>query len=712
YIFLPNMPFLLCFQTLRRFDTRNFRFKITGLLHDLGKYQPEFQNYLSNGGKRGSVAHASWGAGYSRLLGFTEASVAIDGHHKGLPDNSTWKSDTDPFKHHDVFNFDNIKQIFLNDIGINEADIKMTNSFDFKSGSSNQELFIRYLFSALTDSDWLSTEKHFDKDTFNMRLKTSLPIEEMIFNLESEFAKKGKDSEINQLRNSARNLVIQKAKMSCGFYSLALPTGMGKTLTSIEWALRHAKKNSLKRIIIVLPYVNIIDQTAHVLKNIFGEQWILEHHSSYNENTLSAKDKAEYYSLELERKKLACENWDYPIIVTTTVQFFESLFSNRPSQCRKIHSIAESVVIFDEVQSLPKEVILPTLRMLEDVHVVMKTSFLFCTATQPAFLKRQRFDGITSICPLIDNPEILYEKSKRVEYLLVNDLKPIDYDRLLEAVTQTGTAALIIFNTKKAALEFYQCTNNLLDWEKKYHLSTAMCPKHRKAVIGNIRKDIDPEHGRKILVVSTQLIEAGVDFDFPVVFRAMAPLESVIQAAGRCNREGTLGEMGGKVFLFKLQDSGMPDKTYAACAGHAEELIKQNINRLHCYDVFNKYYAEVVELYVDPDKHKINEARKRFDFETVSGAYRIINDVTEGLFIYHYSDESKQLLHSLDHKKFLSRDDYREMQTFTVAVYNQFLSRNKSMFKVMPQGFKVWYGNYDSETGISVAPIEADKLIV
>lgn len=684
-------------------------FKVAGLLHDLGKYQPEFQSYLANGGKRGSVPHASWGAGYARLHRIIEASIAIDGHHKGLPDNSAWKSDTEPFNRREVVEFENIVKTFISDAEVNEADIKKPDSLAF-ADVSHREVFNRYLFSALTDSDWLSTEEHFGKDRFNMRIGAALPINVMINNLEDEFSKKSKDGEINKLRNYARSQAIQKADMPCGFYSLALPTGMGKTLTSMAWALQHAKKNDLKRIIIVLPYINIIDQTAHVLKSIFGEEWVLEHHSSYNEGDHDGKDETESCSPIQERKKLACENWDYPIIVTTTVQFFESLFSNRPSQCRKVHNIAESVVIFDEVQTLPKEVILPTLQMLKDVQAVMKTSFLFCTATQPAFEKRQGFDGISAICPLIDDPAVLYEKTKRVEYHLLNDLNPIDYSGLLEAVIQTGEAALVIFNTKKAVLEFYNCTKNLRDWGKKYHLSTAMCPSHRKVVIKNIRDGLEVK--KKILVVSTQLIEAGVDFDFPVVFRAMAPLEAIIQSAGRCNREGGLGEMGGKVFLFKLQDGGMPPGTYAACAGHAEEVIKQDINQLHDHKVFNDYYAQIIQLYVDPDKYNINEARKQFNFKTVNDSYRIIQDITEGLYVYNYSDESRQLLHSLEHKEFLSRDDYRKMQQFTVQVYKHFIIQNGAMCKPRPQGFMVWYGNYDTETGISVAPIEADKLIV
>lgn len=682
--------------------------KVTGLLHDLGKYQHEFQNYLKNSGVRGSVPHASWGAGYARLLKINEASVAIDGHHKGLPDSSTWKSDTEPFKRGEITGFDKIVKTFINDAKFNESGIKELDSLDFKE--SQREAFIRYLFSVLTDSDWLSTEEHFDGDKFNARIGTSLHVDMLIEKLEAEFSKKSKDGEINALRNNARDQALHQANMPCGFYSLALPTGMGKTLISMAWALRHAKKNELKRIIIVLPYINIIDQTAQTLKDIFGEEWVLEHHSNYNESASEEREDSESCSPLKKRKELACENWDYPIVVTTTVQFFESLFSNRPSKCRKIHNIAESVVIFDEVQTLPKEVILPTLKMLRDIQHVMNTSFLFCTATQPAFEKRQGFDGIDNIYPLIEDSAVLYEKTKRVEYRLLNDLNPIDNSGLLEVVMKIGNSALVIFNTKKAALEFYSTARNEGDWEKKYHLSTAMCPAHRKGVISNIRNDLEAE--KKILVISTQLIEAGVDFDFPVVFRAMAPLEAIIQSAGRCNRECKLGEMGGRVFLFKLQDSSMPDKTYAACAGHAEEFIKQDINRLHDHSIFNKYYVQVIRLYINPDRFNINEVRNKFNFKTVNDSYRIIDNAAEGLYIYNYNEKSRQLLHSLEHKEFLSKDDYRKMQAHTVQAYKYFILKNSEMCKTMPQGFMVWYGNYDSETGISLAPIEADRLIV
>ncbi len=685
-------------------------FEITGFLHDLGKYQKDFQRYLIEGGRRGSVPHASWGAGYARTLKIMEASIAIDGHHKGIPDNADWKTDTELFKNNDVKGFETVVEEFLSDNGISESKFKNINIPLFNNESkSRREMLTRYLFSALTDGDWLSTEAHFEPETHSLRPASELRIDEMIKMLQTAFSLKSSDGEINALRNEARIETLEHSDEPCGFFSLSLPTGLGKTLTSMAWALKHARANRLKRIIVVLPYVNIIDQTAAIFKEIFGDNSVLEHHSGYNEEHSSESSK-EYKPPEARMKELACENWDYPLIVTTTVQFFESLFSNKPSKCRKVHNIANSVVIFDEVQTLPKHLILPTLQMLKDAHAVMKTSFLFCTATQPAFEKRQGFDGIDGITPLIASPAALYEKTRRVRYSFMNDLEPIGPEELFQEVLSRDASSLVIFNTKKAAADFFESASSSQNWHESYHLSTAMCPSHRKEVIKQIIEGLS--YGRKLLVVSTQLIEAGVDLDFPFVFRAAAPLESIIQSAGRCNREGKLGPDGGETCIFRLADSGMPDKTYSACAGHAVEMLKMCPEKVYHYNMFNEYYRQIINLYVDPDKKGIREAREKFNFETVNDLYRIIENTTVGLYVYCFNDESSALLDSLKYKKHLSRDDFRKMQMFTVQVYRDFINKNGQFCTSDPRGFIVWYGKYDRKTGIMSQNKEDEVLII
>lgn len=689
-------------------DVTRAWFKIAGLLHDFGKYQPDFQKYLIEGGRRGSVPHAIWGAGYARILGLDEISFVIDGHHKGIPNKSDLKTDTEEFKRKEIKEFDSILKTFLRDNALSESKLKLT-VLAFQSSVQKRELFIRYLFSALTDADWLDTESHFKPELPQYRASKTLPIDEMIRKLEKEILSKSKEGEINKLRNQSREEAIKKTDMPCGFYSLNLPTGMGKTLISLDWALRHAKTNSLKRILIVLPYINIIDQTATILKNIFGEDLVLEHHSAYNENEIENKDDENESDVLKKQKRLACENWDYPVIVTTTVQFFESLFSNKPSKCRKIHNIAEAVVIFDEVQAFPKEILMPTLSMLKNVQEVMRTSFLFCTATQPAFEKREKFNGIETITPLVNNPSEIFNKTRRVTYHLLKNLEPIKLADLLQTASEANCSILTIFNTKKAARNFFETVQNSNCWEKSYHLSTTMCPVNRRQVIKNIRCDL--ENKRKIIVSSTQLIEAGVDFDFPCVMRAIAPLESIIQSAGRCNRENTLPEYG-KVYLFQLEESGMPDKTYQACAEHAKNLIQYDIYSLYRHDFFQEYYSQVVNLFIDPDKNKIIAAQENFNFGIVNDSYRVIRKETEGLFVYYYNEESKRLINSIENKPFLTRDEYRELQPYTVQVYQNFIDSNSNNCHLLPQGIRVWYGNYDHNTGISVDPVSADKSIV
>jgi len=375
----------------------------------------------------------------------------------------------------------------------------------------------------------------------------------------------------------------------------------------------------------------------------------------------------------------------------------------------KIHNIAESVVIFDEVQSFPKEIIIPTLTMLKNMLFVMKTSFLFCTATLPAFEKRESFDGIESITSLVDNPGELVQKTRRVEYIPINEFEPVGFTEIINLAVKQRCSVLSVFNTKKAALEFYNQAAKNRVCEKYYHLSTGMCPLHRKSVIRSIRDDLRDK--KAILVSSTQLIEAGVDFDFPCVFREIAPLESIIQSAGRCNREGLLFEYG-KVFLFRLLDTGMPDKQYRTAAGFALDMIKENLDSLYDHSLYHEYYKKLVGLFIDGDVRKINKSRENFDFKTVSESYRIINKATKGLLVYNYNDESKKFIDEIQRKQYLSRDDFRSMQGYTVQVYQNFILKNKDSIVETPHGVLIWYGAYDEERGIAVDAFRSDEYVV
>lgn len=673
--------------------------RIEGITHDLGKYLQDFQRYLIQGGRRGSVPHSKYGAILYRFLGdqlqmpwAKEISFCIAGHHGGLPDFSDWKQNhTDSSDEMVQNNYKTIVPVFLDDLKLDKNDLYI------ESGKNNldildQEIITRFLFSCLTDADWLDTERHFDFARYESRQANLLNPADLIKKLEALFSRFSNEGEINSLRNQVRDYAVTKAGNRPGFFSLNLPTGMGKTLTSVYWALKHAEANALKRIIIVLPFVNIIDQTAQILKGIFGEEFVLEHHSGISEND----DQETLY----DSRKLACENWDFPIIITTTVQFFESLFSNKPSKCRKIHNIAESITIFDEVQSLPKELIIPTLTMLRNINKNLNTSFLFCTATLPAFQKRKDFDGVDHIEALVQDPSHLYELTKRVEYELIDNLESIDPNTLYHQVKTRGIAALVVFNTKLDACDFYtQAEADRDSWDSVFHLSTAMCPVHRKEVIIRIKEDLGQK--KKILLASTQLIEAGVDFDFPSVYRAMAPLDSIIQTAGRCNREGKMKQLG-KAYIFKLTENRMPDKTYNAISVHAANMIKNNLKRLQDYDFYSEYYKQIISLYIDPDSRKINEERLQYNFASIARQYHIIDSPTQSLFVYKYNETSKKLFDTIEGKEKLSRIDFRKMQMYSVQVYSIFIRNFREWIEEMPQGYMLWHGAYNEATGLSL----------
>lgn len=668
-------------------------FRITGLFHDAGKYQLAFQRYLNEGGKRGSVPHASLGAAMCKDYNFIDAAFAIDGHHKGLPDKGDLKSDLNQFLEPSNIPYDDVKKEFFNQNRLTEEDLKYA---DTDLRGTDRELFIRLLFSALTDADWLDTERHFNSSIADRRIQKALDYQYLLEKLEIEISEKSKEGNINALRNKVREFAISIATSDTGFYSMTLPTGMGKTLASISWALHHAKHNSLRRIIVVLPFISIIDQTAGELKRIFGEEWVLEHHSNFYEDDEANKHIAdESVHSQNYTKRLVTENWDFPIIVTTSVQFFESLFSNKPARCRKVHNIAQSVVIFDEVQTLPKELILPTLGMLKNAQKLMNTSFLFCTATQPAFEKSDSFNGIDSVVPLVENPDEVFKATRRVNYLSINNYEPVSIQELSTIVLKQGTSTLSIFNTKKQALLFFNSLKKEANCHL-FHLSTSMFPAHRKRVIEEIRNGLKKRE--RILVASTQLIEAGVDFDFPCVFREISPLESIIQSAGRCNREGKMIEPG-KVLIFSLKDASAPNRQYRSLAEFANSLYKGKEELLFEHDFFGEYYRKAFRLFIPDDIKNIEAARQGFNFRTVAEVYHLIENKTTPVFIL--CEESTYLYTRIRQKPVLSRDDYRAMQQYSVQVYDNFLRDNLGKLGKEPQGFWIWHGPYDNEYGLS-----------
>lgn len=516
--------------------------ELLGLLHDKGKEQESFQQHIKkesgfqpNIKVSGNYHHAYVGAlllkkHFPQLTLFLTNCIA--GHHRGLYDAGDEK--------------ELLKNQIPQDV-TDEAPQINIERLKMELEAADFHHLERMLFSCLVDADYLDTENFMQPDQTRLR-GTKASMSELLQKLQlwlDALKEKSEDTPVNHIRNYVQEQCVSASNAEAGVFSLTVPTGGGKTLSSVLWALHHAVRNNLQRIIIAIPYTSIFVQTAHVLKNIFGEENVLEHHSNidYSNN----KD-----SELTSRLLLATENWNYPIIVTTNVQLFESLFSNRPSACRKLHNIAKSILILDEVQTLPIDFLRPIVDSLKTLYRVFGTSILFTTASQPvltgelegenALIKIKGFSHIKEIVPLDAK---LYDRLRRVDLKIDDSAK--DYEEIATQISQ-HKRVLCIVNTRKDAKEIFE---RLPKEGITLHLSRMMCPQHIRETIEQIKEALKNEENEIIRVVATQLIEAGVDIDFPIVFRQQAGLDSILQAAGRCNREGKLKR--GITHVFSLQ---------------------------------------------------------------------------------------------------------------------------------------------------------------
>ncbi len=525
--------------------------RLAGLWHDLGKYRPGFQRYIRqdvDASARDPVAahdktHSAAGAlhavGQFGDIGRALAYL-IAGHHAGLGD---W---------HDLaarLQGETARRE-LDEALMSVPDEIMQTSLipDFRcvpGGSKGFALWLRLLFSCLVDADFLDTERFMDDAKADAR--TGYPgIGELAVLFNSHMANKASsapDTPINRLRNDVLRQCRERANGTPGLYSLTVPTGGGKTLSSLAFALEHARRYGKKRIIYAIPYTSIVEQTADTFARIFGAESIVEHHSQFDAEP----------GQDTTRSRLACENWDAPLIVTTNVQLFESLFAARTSRCRKLHNLIDSVIILDEAQCLPPEYLQPILDVINLLTTHYGVSIVLCTATQPALASRNYFDaarnrrGLDTVTEIITRPVEIFRQLERVRVRLPECSTACRDWPELAAELCTRDCVLVIVNTRKQARELWR-----LMPPGTLHLSALMCGAHRAAVIDEIRQRLADKRtgcdGRPLRVISTQLVEAGVDIDFPAVYRAFAGLDSLAQAAGRCNREGHLAQ--GELVVF------------------------------------------------------------------------------------------------------------------------------------------------------------------
>jgi CRISPR-associated endonuclease/helicase Cas3 len=618
---------------------------LAGLWHDLGKYSPAFQKKIQAAldpeahlEAKARVDHSTAGGLYAiekmGLAGRVLAYIST-GHHAGLPD---WVADTTGSAA--------LSQRLLNRELLSKAlqgkvppDILGQSFPSEKPIGRDPAFWVRMLFSCVVDADFLDTEAFFDPNRCGLRGKYP-PLEGLLSRFENFMAEKRAgvaDTPVNRLRSEVLCRCIELAPSEVGAYSLTVPTGGGKTLSSMAFALHHATFHRQKRIIYVIPYTSIIEQTADQFRQIFGEA-VVEHHSN-----LDVADEVR----ETPASRLACENWDAPIIVTTNVQFFESLFASRTSRCRKLHNIAGSVVVLDEAQLLPPEFLNPILKAMDELHKHYGVTLLLSTATQPA-LDPQRgpgfvFEGLSGIREIIESPAALYKSLKRVEVKVP--------ERIHEQVTWEGLAeelanhpsVLCIVNRRDDCRQLWA-----LMPKGTIHLSALMCGAHRSRKIGEIRKRL--QQGMPTRVVSTQLVEAGVDVDFPVVYRALAGLDSVTQAAGRCNREGLLEK--GTVVVF-VPPTQPPVGVLRQAAGIGGRLLSQNGDDPLALDRFSAFFKELYWLQgnrldgkgILPDLAPDGDLR--FSFRSAASKFKLIDESQQAPVIVSYSEEGAKFIEQL-----------------------------------------------------------------
>jgi CRISPR-associated endonuclease/helicase Cas3 len=700
---------------------------LSGLLHDLGKYGKLFQARLR--GEESGLDH--WSAGASVCLepcSNDSAAMVVQGHHIGLQ----WWDKAE------------ICKLLPGQLGKHLARGKRLTESDRaallerlaadgitlpdrssggprETASAAAMLDLRMSFSALVDADYLATEEHFDAEAARMRkpaaeLRPGEAATVLESYLESVSASGRSSGPVAAMRADLLGACKAAAERVPGLFTLTAPTGSGKTLSTLAFGLRHAMKNGLRRIVVVMPFLSIIDQTARVyreaLRDLSGdgaaERYLLEHHS------LAAALDGQHSGATL--RGMLAENWDAPIVITTSVQFLESLFSNSPAACRKLHRLARSVIVFDEVQTLPLKVVLPTLATLSHLSARYGSSVIFSTATQPAF---RHLDGkVRQYCfggwqpNEIAPPGLrLFERARRVRVEWPQQDERVSWEVLARQIEGTRQV-LCIVNLKRHARALFHLLNPARGGGV-FHLSTAMCPAHRESVLRTVRERL--ENGEDCALVATQCVEAGVDLDFPAAFRALAPLDAIAQAAGRCNRNGKLE--AGTLRVFVPEDGGYPPGYRQAAELTAALLNRAEGISIDAPECFDEYFRRLYTIASLEDRFLMEAVRAKH-FPDVRKYYRIIEQDSVNVLVAYDPERYRELAEEVRRTR-LTRDWVRRARPYTVGCFRSEIGPTTMVESVLlkdrtPSGD--WYldlgkTHYDPDTGL-VIPTTPEYLEV
>lgn len=663
---------------------------LAGLWHDLGKFPIEWQNYLKsksdphNDDVSGKVDHSTAGAQHSvrahPALGHLLA-YPIAGHHSGLLDG----------KSNAACQAKRVLKVDLPDYQnappeLTSYPIPKFPSFLTRDAYSIS-FFTRMIFSCLIDADFLATEAFMNPSQAQTRNQVpDAVIRDISRLIDAEIDGFGISSP-NDTVNFQRRKVVENCRFAAdrpaGIFSLTVPTGGGKTLSSLSFALRHAIAQGQHRIIYVVPFTSIIEQNAEIIREILTPLQtdsftpLIEHHSSLSPENESIQSR------------LATENWEAPIIITTAVQFYESLFAAKTSCCRKLHNIANSIVILDEAQSLPVDFLKPCLRVIQELADHYHTTTVLCTATQPAvhYNEAEFHIGLKNCREIIEDTRSLFVALKRVEIESLGDLPDSSLVQRLTAHPQV----LCIVNRRKHAQQLFQMLGQA---EENYHLSALMCPEHRSLILAKVRQRL--HDGLLTRVISTQLIEAGVDVDFPAVYRALAGLDSIAQAAGRCNRNGKLHSPG-ITYIFRPEDQKA--ETYfretAQVAHQLIDLYPDLLSQEAIRHYFDLYYYQQSKRWdskgiLDPESFHIDGRDKAFpflfQFKTVAEDFQLIEDWQVPVII-PYDEKCRALIAELRSPSIpLHKNLLRGLQRYTVQIPPRLRDENIRSFESLRDG--------------------------
>lgn len=716
--------------------------ELAGLLHDLGKYAQRFQARLRDNSIHG-VNH--WAAGATRAaeLHAHNSAFAVDGHHTGMPardgdglkqtiarirsdaERESFCKCTEPLSE--------LLRRFVAD-GLHLPVLPARTSGD----PFSEALRTRLLFSCLVDADFRDTENHFDPGAASFRRVTQLQPVRALEILQNHLSTMSSAGDVNQRRRKLLSDCLAAAIHSPGLFTLTAPTGSGKTLSSLAFALQHIAHHNaglpeddarrFRRVIVVIPFTSIIEQTAGVYRKLFepefGPDYVLEHHSAVAPRERPEDKGKDAEAESLRRARLAAENWSAPLVVTTSVQFFESLFSNRPSACRKLHNIGRSVVLFDEVQTLPSDLVPSLLSAVKLLTRDYGVTAVFMTATQPAFAAAEAaLPYGWNPTPIATDESGLAEALRRTRIELPGMDQKVSWENIAGRMAAESQALCVVNTTADARNLFKLLRDHSPDG--LCHLSSRLCPQHRREKLASIHQRL--REGLPCRLVSTQLIEAGVDVDFPIAFRALGPLDSIIQTAGRCNREGKSAEPR-PVIVFRPEHDGMIDQRRANPYQIAAKVTQSFLNRhpdaadrLHLPEFYAAYFRELYGL-LGPQSvkdDKVFAACEALDFPKAAEECSLIGDETRAVLVKKWADKhgknrGKELAEKLERQKHLTAIECREAQRFSVNLYqSEFFKAQANGYFYQPAkewDFWVWNSDYDEDLGLGHVGLDAFSL--